>query len=382
MNSMRLFNRRAGLVVATVALLLGTVVPTLVSAAQVTERSVELSSSSAAASSVTYRVNFTPTQADATAAVVIDFCQNSPVLGEACTAPAGLDASAATVSGGFTLGTLATPAINKVMVTGALTTGATSVVLTGVHNPTDAGTIYARILTYADSTVADDYVSLTPGAHLDDGGVALAISPTIGVSGAVLESMLFCVSGQTIAANCIGGGAAAPALTAPTLKLGQDVGGVISLNSASVYTGAINTQISTNAVSGAVISLKSNTVGCGGLINSSNTAGCFIKPALQTGIADGEAKFGVKTEADNVDATNGTVRAVPSSGYNASTFALNWVTGDATGVTSTYGDPILDTDSKPANNRNMALTFGASASNQTPAGNYSADLSLIATGKF
>jgi hypothetical protein len=160
------------------------------------------------------------------------------------------------------------------------------------------------------------------------------------------------------------------------------VGGVISLNSASVYTGTINTQISTNAVSGAVISLKSSAVGCGGLINSSNTSGCFIKPALQTGIANGEAKFGVKTAADNVDATNGTVRAVPSSGYNDTTFALNWVTGDATGVTSTYGDPILDTDSKPANNRNMALTFGASASNQTPAGNYSADLSLIATGKF
>jgi hypothetical protein len=376
MSSKRLFNSRAGFMIAAVAVLLGPVMPALVSAAQVTERSIELSSSSADAAGVVYKVNFTPTQADATAAVVIDFCQNSPVIGEACTAPAGFNASSATVSGGFTLGTLTTTAANKVMVTGALTTSATSVILTGVHNPTDDGTIYARILTYADSTVADDYVSLTPGAHLDDGGVALAITLTIGVSGAVQESMLFCVSGDTITANCGG------TLTAPTLKLGQDVGGVISLNSLSVYTGTINTQLSTNAVSGAVISLKSSAVGCGGLINSSNTSGCFIKPALQTGIADGEAKFGVKTASDNIDATNGTLRAVPSSGYNATTFALNWVTGDATGVTSTYGDPILDTDSKPANNRDMALTFGASATNQTPAGNYSADLSLIATGKF
>ena len=30
----------------------------------------------------------------------------------------------------------------------------------------------------------------------------------------------------------------------------------------------------------------------------------------------------------------------------------------------------------------MALTFGASSSNNTPAGTYSADLSLIASGKF
>ncbi|HEX7484099.1 MAG TPA: hypothetical protein VF281_03015, partial [Candidatus Saccharimonadales bacterium] len=318
---------------------------------------------------------FTPTQ-DA-GAVVVDFCQNSPVLGEECTAPAGFDASTATASGGFTLGTLATAEDNKVMVTGSMTEDvATSVILTGVKNPTSAGTVYARILTYTNGTGAAAYESETPGAHFDDGGVALSITPTIGVSGAVLESMLFCVSKDTIDPNCTG------TLGAPTLRLGQDVGGVISLNSLAVYTGTINTQISTNAVSGAVISLKSSAVGCGGLINSSNTGGCFIKPALQTGIASGDAKFGVKTAADVVDATNGTIRAFPASGYNASTFALNWVTGDGTGVTSTYGDPILDTDSKPANNRNMALTFGASASNQTPAGNYSADLSLIATGKF
>jgi hypothetical protein len=376
MNSMRLLNRRAGLMVAAVALLLGTVAPALVSAAQVTERSIELSSSSADASSVVYRVNFTPTQADATAAVVMDFCENSPVLGEACTAPAGFNASAATISGGFTVGTLTTTANNKVMVTGAITTSPTSVILTGVHNPTAAGTIYARILTYADSTVADDYVSATPGAHLDDGGVALAITPTIGVSGAVMESMLFCVAKNAITANCD--------LTGnqpPTLKLGQDVGGVITLNSSAVYTGTINTQISTNAANGAVISLRSGAVGCGGLINSSQPSGCFIAPALLTDIAASEAKFGVKTAANSTDA-NGTIRAVPTSGYNASTFALNWVSGDATGVTSTYGDPFLDTNSLPANNKNMALTFGASVSNLTPAGTYSADLSMIATGKF
>jgi hypothetical protein len=376
MNSMRLFNRRAGFMVAAAAVLLGSIMPALVSAAQVTERSVELSSSSANAASAVYRVNFTPTQADPTGAVVLDFCENSPVLGEACTAPTGFNASSATISGGFTLGALATTAANKVMVTGAITTSATSIVLTGVHNPTNAGTIYARVLTYADSAVAEDYVSATPGVHLDDGGVALAITPTIGVSGAVLESMLFCVSGGAITANCGG------TLTAPTLKLGEDNGGVIALNADDVYTGVINTQISTNAVSGAVVSLRSSAVGCGGLINSSNPAGCFIAPALQTGITASQAKFGVKTGADNVDGTNGTVRAIPTSGYNSSTFALNWVSGDATGVTSTYGDPILDTDSGPANNRDMPLTFGASVSNQTPAGSYSADLSLIATGKF
>lgn len=380
MSSRRLFNSRAGFMVAAMAVLLGSFMPALVSAAQVTERSIELSSSSANASSVVYKVNFTPAQT--AGAVVVDFCQNSPVIGESCTPPVGFDASTATVSGGPTLGTLTTASDEKVMVTGTFTEDvATSITLTGVKNPTNAGTIYARIITYTNGTGAAAYTSTTPGAHLDDGGVALSITPTIGVSGAVLESMLFCVSGQTIGADCVGTGAAAPALAPPTLKLGQDVGGVISLNSADVYTGSINTQISTNATTGAVVSLRSSAVGCGGLINSSNTSGCFITPALQTGITAGQAKFGVKTAADSTDAS-GTIRAVPSSGYNATTFALNWVSGDATGVTSTYGDPILDTNSLPANNKNMALTFGASVTNQTPAGNYSADLSLIATGKF
>lgn len=52
------------------------------------------------------------------------------------------------------------------------------------------------------------------------------------------------------------------------------------------------------------------------------------------------------------------------------------------GVTSPFGDRFLETAEAPANNKNMALTFGVAASNNTPAGNYSADLSLIAVGTF
>ena len=374
MSSKRLFSSRVGFMVAAVAMVLGSFLPTLVSAAQVTDRSVELSSSSVSATNVSYKINFTAISA--AGAFVIDFCSNSPVLGEACTAPTGFTAASAATSGGFTIGTLTTTAANKVMVVGSMSPGAVTATLTGITNPSTAGPLYARIITYVDDTAAAPYVSATPGTHIDDGGVAMSITPTIGVSGAVLESMLFCVAKNAITANCDLTGN-----SAPTLKLGQDVGGVISLNPLDVYTGTINTQISTNAASGAVISLKSNAVGCGGLINSSKPSGCYIAPALQTGITAGQAKFGVKTAADSTDA-NGTIRAKPSSGYNASTFALNWVSGDATGVTSTYGDPFLDTNGAPANNKNMALTFGASVTNQTPAGNYSADLSLIATGKF
>jgi hypothetical protein len=73
---------------------------------------------------------------------------------------------------------------------------------------------------------------------------------------------------------------------------------------------------------------------------------------------------------------------VSGSGYNATTYAFNYVGTNLSGVTSTLGDPFLDTAGAPVNNQNMQLTFGATVTNATPAGNYSTSLSMIATGKF
>lgn len=388
MNSLKISARRAGSVFAAAALVLATALPGLASAATVTERSIALSSSSADASGVNYTINFTATQ-DA-GAVLVEFCGNSPLLGESCSTPGGFSLSSATVGGGFTKdGTNSTA--TKLIATGTIDVSANdevSIPVTGVHNPTASGPLYARILTYA--TDATGYTSANPDAgddHLDDGSVAISITPTIGVSAAVLESMIFCVSGAAITENCGG-------VTAPSLKLGNDDGnGVIAL-SPTPSEGQIYTQISTNAVSGAVVSLKSNTVGCGGLVRAgatSNAAGCGIAPALALGVGTGSGKFGVKTATAAGVGSNfaGALQAYDPDGagpttpyYNSSDFKLLWVSGDGSGVTGPYGDPLLDTAGAPVNNMGMALTFAAASANNTPAGNYSADLSLVATGKF
>ena len=384
MNSLRISVRRAGSVFAALALVLSTALPGIVSAAQVTERSIALSSSSADAEDVDYEVKFTTAQS--AGAVVIDFCSNSPLLGATCTPPSGFTL-AATTAAGFTKEAASTA--NTIILTGSVANGANTITLDNVDNPTAAGNMYARILTFTDDTDAVEYTSTDPdngGAnpHLDDGGVAMSITPTIAVSGAVLESMTFCVSGTDITVVNCGG-----SLTTPTLKLGQDVGGVIALNSADTYEGTIYTQLSTNAASGAIVSLKSDTVGCGGLSRegaASIVAGCAIAPALAATFNDGEAKFGVRTgTAAGVSPSTGTYRIYDSGSgayYSASALKLNYVSGDATGITSTYGDPFLDTNGAPVNNMNMPVIFGASAANNTPAGNYRANLSLIATGKF
>jgi len=378
MNSItRLFDRRAGYIAAAFAVLLAAVLPSLVFAAQVTERSIQLSSSSVLATGVTYKVNFK--SVEAAGAFVVDFCRNSPTIGTACVAPVGFDLTTPTsATSGFT--TVSALTANTLRVTGTVATNtAISVDVAGITNPTDAGPIYARIVTYDTAVNANLYdsedIDLEAGGVKDSGSVAMSITPTIGVSGAVLETMTFCVSGIAISETCT--------LTSPpTLKLGETVGDIVALDAEHVSTGNIYTQISTNAVTGAVVSLKSGTT-CGGMKRVGATV-CDIAPALQTGIAVNQAKFGVRTATatDTGSNANGTLQPVLDSGYNDTTYALNYLANNASGVTSAFGDPFLDTDGGPANNKNMALTFGASITNDTPAGLYSTNLSLIATGKF
>ena len=348
----------------SVALIASALLPAIASAAQLTERSITLSSSSANADDVTYEVKFTA--AGAATAVVVDFCENSPLLSAACDAPAGLDVNGATAAG-FTPAALEDNTL--ALSAGTIATGANTITIEGINNPTGDGTIYARVVTYNGSPAG--YVSGTPGAHVDDGSVALFITNTIGVSGAVLESMTFCVSGTTIADGCA-------STTSPTLQLGEEEAGVVALSADDISTGHIFTQLSTNSAGGAVVNLKSSAAGCGGLLRAGDAEACDIAPALVGGILEGQARFGLLATA--VAGGSGTLQAI--TGYNASTYVLNYDEDELTGVTSTFGDPVLNTNGLPAVNKNMDLTFGASISANTPAGLYSTDLSLIATGKF
>ncbi len=388
MQSFYVVRRQAGFVVAIAALLLALVVPALALAAEVTTRSIELSSASKGATGVSYKVTFTPTSA--AGAVVVDFCTESPSIGAACTAPVGLDVSGATIAeSGYTPNTAGAADDTNTVVVGATLTGGTPATftlggLTGVTNPTDAGTIFARIVTYDTVANAGDYVSTEANSadanRVDSGSVAISIKDSIAVSGAVHESLTFCVSGTTIAANCVGA-------ATPVLELGTGVGALKALSAGEVSTGDLFTQISTNAVSGAVVNLKSDALACGGLVNSSKPDGCYITPASDPllDFTAGNARFGVKvlTDTDPSGVTpSGAFQVAAGAQYNGTAYFLNYVDGDATGITSVFGDPILDTASAPVSNKNKKLTFGASVSNTTPAGKYSANLSLIATGKF
>jgi hypothetical protein len=387
MNSFKVLDSHIRYVIGVAAVLcaviLLSVIPAIAGAAQLSQRSVALSSSSAGASNVSYKIDFT--SVGAADAFVVNFCSNSPLIGSECDAPAGFSVAGATTSTpDYTVADGAT-ATEVVVVSDVSAAEAVSVTLGGINNPTAAGPLYARIVTYDTEANATAYTAedLGDGA-IDEGGAAISIKNTIGVSAAVMETLTFCVSGADIAPNCSGANGALP-----VLKLGEDFGGVLALQPGVVSEGSIHTQISTNALNGAVISLKSNATDCGGMLRAGSPTSCDILPAQVAGISTtaNEARFGVRlaaaTDASGGSANaNGVLQPASGSSYNTSNFFLNYISGNATGITSPFGDPFLDTDSAPVNNKNMELTFGATVANNTPAGTYSVDLGLIATGKF
>ena len=348
-------------------------------ASLVSERSITMSSSSVSATNVKYKIDFVAV--GQAGAITIDFCKNSPVFGQDCDALPGFSVDDATTSTpGFSIHSAAN---NRLVINGAVTESSqVTVEIEGVNNPSQSGTFYARIATYDTAiNAANAPVGELGDGSIDEGGIAMAITPTIGVSGVVPETMTFCVSAEPISANC-------NSVEPPTLRLGEDIGnGIIALVPGQLSEGDIYTQLSTNAINGGVIRLKSNAVDCGGLIRAGAPTACDIGPAGSSGIQEnsGQALFGVKT-AEATDSTGvdtlGQLRPAEGSIYNNDNFALNFVAGNGSGVTSTYGDPFLDTAGAPVNNKNMRLTFGVYVTNDTPAGDYSAQIGLIATGRF
>lgn len=373
MNSFRVFNRRAGALFSAATLVLATLVPGLVSAADVTSRSISLSTSVKDSASVTYEVKFTAQDAG-TGAFILNLCDD-PTIGAACTVPGGVSTSGVGTSGSDTVTAIDTNTSVKVILAASVNAGdPVDVVLTGIHNPTASGVLYGRIITYTDGTdVTSNYVSPSSvGTYKGSGSVAMSITDGFSVSGAVPETMTFCASGTAgIGTGC------STNVTNPSLTLGA--GGILTT---TLSTGTVYTQISTNAAGGAVVSLKSNTLGCGGLSRqgaASFAAGCGIAPITTAGsIATSDAKFGLKL--GNLGGASGTTAV--SGNYTTTNYLMNWASDDATGVTSTYGDPIYNTSSAPISDGTADLTFGADISSVTPAGTYSATLNLIATGTF
>jgi hypothetical protein len=405
------------------------VLPALVtgnaSAAQLTNRSVTISSSQSAETGVTYNFGFTvPTGGDtAVQGLMFEFCTTP--LGP-CTLPNGMNVTPATVSvgtqTGFPNNTTAFAEVSadtgdcdvatdntKYCVNrteAATTSGATplELELLDVTNPTLGGaesyrTIYVRISLYDDN-------GFTTRVH--DGTVAAAVNRQLVVTGRVQERLEFCVAavaqGDAMPASC----SAAPLTTTIDIGVIDNISIAKAPAVADPITGANNSygiaMINTNASNGAIIqfipieastgteklqNFRVNGATCD--VGASSTDQCFEEANGAAAMVAGTEGFGM---AVGCILPNGTTTNLGFSDVNfdgnadancgnagnnaADRFSgvanYGWVTG-ATPVTIAESSSVLDDEI-------LHLTFAATAAATTPTGAYSVTSMYIATPTF
>ena len=334
----------------------------------VSSRSIQMSSSNPSATAVSYNVTFTPASTTSIEGVIVDFCSNSPIVGATCTAPSGLSIGTPTVTYGTGIGTgwtasaltASTLELNNTTAQAQSTSTADNFTLTTATNPSALGTFYARILTYASSTVAGadpaSYTATAPGTYVDDGGDALSTVAVINISATVQEALSFCDYVST-ASSC--------STTSPiSFSMGHLINGVTVIDSSAVYTNGVDFNISTNALHGAAINLEGGTL----------TSGANTIPAVggtAGAITAGTANFGIYLSTLGANTTVVSPYTSSSAGY-----ALN-----TTATTGTYGQEIAAV-SGPVSNSISTITYGVTASNTTAPGVYTATHQLIATATF
>ncbi|MGI0133389.1 MAG: hypothetical protein ACREBW_00310 [Candidatus Micrarchaeaceae archaeon] len=349
-------------------------------AAQVSTRSIQLSTSTPSAASVSYQLTFTPVTTEQE--LIVDFCGDTPLVGSTCAFAAGTVPNVTGVTS--SVGTAATVGsgspVHTIKVTGLTMTGGSPFTITfsGLTNPSTATSFYARVLTYATGN-ATGYApanttggTTTTGTYVDYGGVALSTASQITISASVMETLTFCVSGSTIT-TC-------GTTTTPSLTIGHGTPQII--DSTAVDVASAYTQLSTNATSGAIVRMKASNSCANGGLSSSGGATCNIPGLGSTAavMAAGTADFGlcVGKGTNTTVATNynDSVNSCPTTFNATSKYGMN-----GTNLTSTYGDQVFST-AGPVSGENNRCTFAATAATTTQAGIYTGNESLIATGTF
>lgn len=404
--------RRGSAGLAALALAVGASVPALlsggtVSADQLVNRSMQLSDSGASGGTITsgvgsgtavsYKLTFTTLAASQS--IVVDFCDNTPLIGDAtCTAPGGFTTSGATLTANGTW-SLTTPSATqwRLTNTSSQAAGTLEFEVNGVTNPsTQNHSYYARVTTYSDATYGTYADAGSPGNFVDYGGIALSTVTPITVTARVMETLSLCTSAGVLtnAGDCA-------SATTPSVILGHTTNNVLTAD--AIDTRDVYSQISTNAANGYALYLRGSNLTCtsaspstavgGGLSKDGGTTcgipainnGSATPMTLQMGQTTGNAAFGARV-SNGTAATGGVGSNTAVTRWNpaAGQYLMDTVTSDDN-VVSTYGSKIAFTDTadpKQANGVNNTLTFAATAAAVTPAGIYSENFSLIGVGTF
>jgi len=310
----------------------------VVSAAQITGRTVAIGTSVASAST-TYSFTFTTPSSTVVKSASFAACTTAS---STCTPVTGFSASASTLTAqptnlgdasGWTVDT-GTAGVLKLNNSSnvAAPTGSQTVGFSGVVNPSATNaTFYMRITTYSD----DAYTTA-----IDTGTVATSTAGQITVTASVDETLTFTLANATVAL------------------------GVLSMSATG--TGTSSMTVATNAASGYSVSYSGTTL----------TSGVNTITAMAGGASTQNSKqFGINLMANATPTigsdASGSGSGVAATGYNtADSFKFN-----------TAGD-VIASAAVPTNSNIYTTSYIANIDGETAAGAYSTTLTYTATANF
>lgn len=353
-------------IVLSVAALSAVVPQTAHAYGLLSNRSIMLSSTANGANNTAYQVSFTTTTNNQNiGSVVVEFCANSPILGDSCSLPDGFNTNYSSlsltgVSGNITGMSVDTTnsTVNKVVLTrvagqvanGPVTFALGDGVTNGISNPTTYNTtFYARIMTFSSTDGSGD----ESADSIDAGGIALSTANQLNVTAKVQEALSFCVYTQD---TCIDGGNA--------VALG-DVNGVLE-STTTTYTSSAKFDVSSNAVSGVSVRLKGDTLKSGSFDISPYGNACTTDST-----SSGTERFGLRMSGLGAGVT-------ATAPYNCGSGSHGF---DVANTTALYGQEIAKT-SGATDVSTSTIELAAKSANTSEAGVYTTTLTLIATATY
>ncbi len=321
-----------------------------VSAAYLGARSLELSDSKAGASGVTYNVKFATSTAGSIGSVQIEFCSNSTFITDSCTAPVGLDASAATIASqsgltGFTISNAST-ANNLILTRTAAVAGLVTAnfTLKNITNPSSNGSYYGRFVTYQTVDAS--------GPPTDHGGVAFAINPAVSVNLTVPPYLLFCVGVAITGTDC-------STASGDFIDMGD-------FSTSATSSGQSQMVVATNGKSGYGITVSGTT-----MLSGTNSI-----PAMQVSAPStvGVSQFGINLRANTKPAVgsnpSGPGQGSPEFNYNQPN-QYHYNDGD-----------VIAAATSPEDLRKYTVSYIVNVGSTQPVGIYSSTYTYIALANF
>lgn len=204
----------------------------------------------------------------------LKFCANSPLPSEPCTAPSGLDATAASLTAqagntGFVIDASSdqnTIVLSRTPDMANLVTA--NYVIANILNPDTPGSYFVRVQTFASNDAS--------GPSTDVGGIAFSIRASLNLSARVPPYLSFCSGADITGFNCLNA-------TGSYVNFGE-----LSPNRTS--SGTTKLLAATNAEQGYVIAIGGTTL----------TSGNQVVNPLATGDASrpGVSQFGINLKAN------------------------------------------------------------------------------------